>query len=98
MLAQAAKGDLGAAWLLLPTRIFPYPFPSRRFLPAWHVAIVGRFHFILLKPNKSDRFTDSGYFKRAVFTDFFNLHEPIFNSDDLKLILKTDLNLPVSNS
>jgi hypothetical protein len=43
----------------------------------------------------SDRFTDFGYFKRAFSTDF-----PIFlnrfpNSDDLKLILKTDPNLPV---
>jgi len=40
MLAQAAKGDLGAAWLLLPARVFPSLFSSRRFLPAWHVAIV----------------------------------------------------------
>jgi hypothetical protein len=32
---------------------FPSPFSSRRFLPAWHVAIVGRFHFILRKPKKA---------------------------------------------
>jgi hypothetical protein len=49
MLAQAAKGDLGEAWLLLPARVFPSLFSSRRFLPAWHVAIVGRFHFFLRK-------------------------------------------------
>jgi hypothetical protein len=53
MLAQSAKGDLGAAWLLLPARVFQSPFSSRRFLPAWHVAIVGRFHFILRKPKKA---------------------------------------------
>jgi hypothetical protein len=53
MLAQAAKGDNGAAWLLLPVRVFQSPFSSRRFLPAWHVAIVGRFHFILRKPIKA---------------------------------------------
>jgi hypothetical protein len=47
MLAQAAKDQLGAAWLLLPVRVFPSPFFNRRFLPAWHVAIVGRFHFFL---------------------------------------------------
>jgi len=40
MLAQAAKGQIGAAWLLLPARVFQSPFSSRRFLPAWHVAIV----------------------------------------------------------
>jgi hypothetical protein len=49
MLAQAAKDQLGAAWLLLPVRVFPSPFFNRRFLPAWHVAIVGRFHFFLRK-------------------------------------------------
>jgi hypothetical protein len=49
MLAQAAKGNLGAAWLLLTARGFLSPFFNRRFLPAWHVAIVGRFHFILRK-------------------------------------------------
>jgi hypothetical protein len=70
MLAQAAKGDLGEAWLLLPARVFQSPFSSRRFLPAWHVAIVGRFHFILRKTYKSDRFTDSGYFKRAFLLIF----------------------------
>ena len=41
MLAQAAKDQIGAARLLLPARVFPSPFSSRRFLPAWHVAIVG---------------------------------------------------------
>ncbi len=40
MLAQAAKGDDGAAWLLVPARVFQSPFFIRRFLPAWHVAIV----------------------------------------------------------
>jgi len=40
MLAQAAKGDDGEAWLLLPARVFQSPLSSRRFLPAWHVAIV----------------------------------------------------------
>jgi len=70
MLAPAAKGQIGEAWLLLPERVFQSPFSSRRFLPAWHVAIVGRFHFFLRKPIKSDRFTNSGHFKRAVFTDF----------------------------
>ncbi|MBS9770383.1 MAG: hypothetical protein J7F05_07780 [Trichodesmium erythraeum GBRTRLIN201] len=40
MLAQAAKGDDGAAWLLLTARVIPSLFSSRRFLPAWHVAIV----------------------------------------------------------
>jgi len=40
MLAQAAKDQIGAAWLLLPARVFQSPFSSRRFLPAWHVAIV----------------------------------------------------------
>jgi hypothetical protein len=49
MLAQAAKDQIGAVWLLLPARIFQSPFFNRRFLPAWHVAIVGRFHFILRK-------------------------------------------------
>jgi hypothetical protein len=49
MLAQAAKDDLGEAWLLLTARVFPSPFFNRRFLPAWHVAIVGRFHFFLRK-------------------------------------------------
>jgi hypothetical protein len=44
----------------------------------------------------SDRFTDSGYFKRAVFTDFsILLNQSSPNSDGLNLILKTDLNLPV---
>jgi hypothetical protein len=70
MLAQAAKGDDGAAWLLLPARVFQSLFSSRRFLPAWHVAIVGRFHFFLRKSIKSDRFTNSGYFKRAVLPIF----------------------------
>jgi hypothetical protein len=52
MLAQAAKGDDGEAWLLLPARIFKSPFSSRRFLPAWHVAIVGRcFQFLCLPIN-----------------------------------------------
>jgi hypothetical protein len=50
MLVQAAKGELGEAWLLMPARVFPSLFFNRRFLPAWHVAIVGRFHFILRKP------------------------------------------------
>jgi hypothetical protein len=53
MLAQAAKDQFGAAWLLLPVRVFPSLFSSRRFLPAWHVAIVGRFHFIRRKPKKA---------------------------------------------
>ena len=53
MLAQAAKGDDGEAWLLLPARVFQSLFSSRRFLPAWHVAIVGRFHFIRCKPKKA---------------------------------------------
>jgi hypothetical protein len=52
MLAQAAKGETGAAWLLLTARVFQSPFSSHRFLPAWHVAIVGRFHFILRKLKK----------------------------------------------
>jgi hypothetical protein len=47
MLVQAAKGELGEAWLLMPARVFPSLFFNRRFLPAWHVAIVGRFHFFL---------------------------------------------------
>jgi len=41
MLAQAAKGDDGEAWLLVPARVFQSPFFFRRLLPAWHVAIVG---------------------------------------------------------
>ena len=53
MLAQAAKDETGVAWLLLPARVFPSPFFFRRFLPAWHVAIVGRFHFIRRKPKKA---------------------------------------------
>jgi hypothetical protein len=53
MLAQAAKDQIGAAWLLLPARVFPSLFSSRRFLLAWHVAIVGRFHFIRRKPKKA---------------------------------------------
>ena len=53
MLAQAAKDETGAAWLLLPVRVFRSPFSSRRFIPAWHVAIVGRFHFIRCKPKKA---------------------------------------------
>jgi len=40
MLAQAAKDDDGKAWLLMPAWVFQSPFSSRRFLPAWHVAIV----------------------------------------------------------
>jgi hypothetical protein len=98
MLAQAAKGECGEAWLLLPVRVFQSLFSFRRFLPAWHVAIVGRFHFIRRDPNKSDRFTDSGYLKRAVFIDFSIFLNRFPDSDDLKLILKTDPNLPVSNS
>jgi hypothetical protein len=34
MLAQAAKGDLGEAWLLMPARVFQSQFFNRRFLPA----------------------------------------------------------------
>jgi len=53
MLAQAAKGDDGEAWLLLPAWVFQSLFSSRRFLPAWHVAIVGRFHFFFVRPVKA---------------------------------------------
>jgi hypothetical protein len=31
MLAQAAKGELGAAWLLLPARVFILHFPIEDF-------------------------------------------------------------------
>ncbi|WP_421947407.1 hypothetical protein [Phaeodactylibacter xiamenensis] len=98
MLAQAAKGDLGEAWLLLPVRFFSSSFSSRRFLPAWHVAIVGRFHFIRRKPKKATVLpildTSQGPFL-LIFSIFLNRFP---NSDDLKLILKTDPNLPISNS
>ena len=53
MLAQTAKDDDGAAWLLMPARVYSSSFSSRRLLPAWHVAIVGRFHFIRCKPKKA---------------------------------------------
>ena len=53
MLAQAAKDEDGEAWLLLPARVFQSLFFNRRFLPAWHVAIVGRFHFFLREPIKA---------------------------------------------
>jgi hypothetical protein len=53
MLAQAAKDQIGAAWLLMPARVFQSPFFNRRLLPAWHVAIVRRFHFFLRKPIKA---------------------------------------------
>ncbi|MCR9193016.1 MAG: hypothetical protein NXI01_10305 [Gammaproteobacteria bacterium] len=98
MLAQAAKGDDGEAWLLLPARVFQSPLSSRRFLPAWHVAIVGRFHFIPRKPKKATGLlildTSKGPFL-PIFQSFLNRFS---NSDRLKLILNTDLNLPISNS
>jgi hypothetical protein len=31
MLAQAAKGESGAAWLLLPARVFNHSFPLEDF-------------------------------------------------------------------
>jgi len=31
MLAQAAKGEFGAAWLLLPVRVFHLHFPLKDF-------------------------------------------------------------------
>jgi hypothetical protein len=60
MLAQAAKGKTGAAWLLLPARVFQSPFFSRRFLPAWHVAIVMGCRFILFTVSKKGPISNSG--------------------------------------
>jgi hypothetical protein len=78
-LKNASAGSKRRTWRSLAFAAcagFSSPFSFRRFLPAWHVAIVGRFHFFLRKPMKATVLpvldTSKGRFYR-----FFNLFEPI---------------------
>ena len=77
---NASAGSKRRSWRSLAFAAcagFPSQFSSRRFLPAWHVAIVGRFHFILRKPMKATvltiLYTSKGPFLpifQSFWTDF----------------------------
>jgi hypothetical protein len=67
MLAQAAKGEFGAAWLLLTAADFHSSFFNRRFLPSLCVAIVMGCRFILFTVSKKGPISNSGLSKRRLF-------------------------------
>jgi hypothetical protein len=56
IIAQAAKGEFGAAWLLMTAADFHSSFFNRRFLPSLCVAIVMGCRFILLPISKKGPF------------------------------------------
>jgi hypothetical protein len=93
MLAQAAKGESGAAWLLLTAADFSFSFFNSRFSPSLCVAIVMGCRFILFH-----RFKKRAHFKfwinQKAAVQFFSIdfNFLIFSRFNFKiLILQFDL-------